>query len=219
MSPSRPRRFIALLAFAACATAQAATVQVTVLARDGQPLADAVVLIEPANATSAPTPAPVQARIDQERMQFAPMLTLVPTGSTLRFTNLDRWEHHVRMLPAAITFSAPGATPTGHELRLAGLAPGQAAPSAEITVREPGAYRLGCHLHGSMRGFVYVTDSPWAARTDADGRITLQGVPEGAARLRIWHGEQLVDEAARSVTLGPVSAFEVGTGIQPRRRR
>ena len=110
MSPSRPRRFVALLAFAACATAQAATVQVTVLARDGQPLADAVVLIEPANATSAPTPAPVQARIDQERMQFAPMLTLVPTGSTLRFTNLDRWEHHVRMLPAAITFSAPGAT-------------------------------------------------------------------------------------------------------------
>lgn len=219
MNQTRKRRFVALLALAALTTAQAATVQVTVLARDGQPLADAVVLIEPASATATPAPAPVQARIDQERMQFAPMLTLVPTGSTLRFTNLDRWEHHVRMLPAAIALSGSGATSTGHELRLAGHAGGQPAPSAEITVREPGAYRLGCHLHGSMRGFVYVTDSPWAARTDADGRITLQGVPEGAARLRVWHGEQLVDESARSVTLGPVSAFEVSTGIQPRRRR
>lgn len=217
MTRTRTHCITGLLALAAFTTAQAATVQVTVLARDGQPLSDAVVLIEPANAGAAPAPAPVQARIDQERMQFAPMLTLVPTGSTLRFTNLDRWEHHVRMLPATIALS--GSTPTGHELRLAGHAPGQAAPSAEITVREPGAYRLGCHLHGSMRGFVYVTDSPWAARTDADGRITLQGVPEGAARLRIWHGEQLVDEAARSVHVGPVSAFEVGTGIQPRRRR
>jgi len=175
-----------LLALVAFTTAQAATVRVTVLARDGQPLTDAVVLIEPANASAAPAPAPVQARIDQERMQFAPMLTLMPTGSTLRFTNLDRWEHHVRMLPAAIAFSGSGSTPSGHELRLTGHAPGQAPPSAEITVREPGAYRLGCHLRGSMRGFVYVTDSAWAARTEANGHITLlQGVPEGAARLCI----------------------------------
>lgn len=208
-----------LLAFGAFTWAQAATVQITVLARDGQPLADAVVLIEPAQGGRGAAPAPVQARIDQERMQFAPMLTLVPTGSTLRFTNLDRWEHHVRVLPASNNALDPGNAAAGHELRLAAHTPGQPAPSADITVREPGALRLGCHLHGSMRGFVYVTDSPWAARTDANGRATLQGVPEGAARLRVWHGEQLVDEAPRAVNIGPVSALDLATGIQPRRRR
>ncbi len=208
-----------LIAFTTLSAAQAATVQLTVLARDGQPLADAVVLIEPANAPRTPAPAPVQARIDQERMQFVPLLTLVPTGSTLRFSNLDRWEHHVRVLPAVLTPLGGGTASAGHELRLAGQVPGQPAPSAEITLREPGAWRLGCHLHGSMRGFVYVTDSPWAARTDANGRVTLQGVPEGAAQLRVWHGEQLVDEAPKAVVLSPVSALDVATGIQPRRRR
>lgn len=208
-----------LIALTALNAAQAATVQVTVLARDGQPLADAVVLIEPANTPRAPAPAAVQARIDQERMQFVPLLTLVPTGSTLRFSNLDRWEHHVRMLPAALAPLAGGTGSAGHELRLPGQVPGQPAQSAEITVREPGAWRLGCHLHGSMRGFVYVTDSPWAARTDANGRITLQGLPEGAAQLRVWHGEQLIDEAPKAVVLGMVSALDVVTGIQPRRRR
>ncbi len=198
---------------------QAATVQVTVLARDGQPLTDAVVLIEPANAPRTPAPAPQQARIDQERMQFVPLLTLVPTGSTLRFNNLDRWEHHVRVLPAALTPLDNGTASAGHELRLPGQVPGQPAPSAEITLREAGAWRLGCHLHGSMRGFVYVTDSPWSAKTDASGRATLQGVPEGAAQVRVWHGEQLVDEAPRAVMVGPVSALNVATGIQPRRRR
>ena len=44
---------IALLAGAA----QAATVQITLLARDGQPLADAVVLVEPVNGAKPPVPA------------------------------------------------------------------------------------------------------------------------------------------------------------------
>ena len=30
-----------------------------------------------------------------------------------------------------------------------------------------GAVLLGCHIHGSMRGHIYVTDSPWAQRMEA----------------------------------------------------
>ena len=90
---------------------QPATAQIPLLAREGQPLADAVVLVEPVNGTKPPAPAPVQATITQQKMRFDPALTLVPVGSRVRFTNLDGWEHHVRGLPAGLAglTAGPGA--------------------------------------------------------------------------------------------------------------
>ncbi|MBU4519136.1 MAG: plastocyanin, partial [Gammaproteobacteria bacterium] len=197
---------IALLAGAA----QAATVQITLLARDGQPLADAVVLVEPVNGTKPPVPAPVQATITQQKMRFDPALTLVPVGSRVRFTNLDGWEHHVRGLPAGLAglTAGPGA---GFELRLGGKADGQPPESAEVTLGQAGPLQLGCHIHGSMRGFLFVTDSPWAVKTDAAGVATLQGVPEGAARLRVWHTDQLVEAAPTALNVTPLTALSVPT--------
>ena len=205
---------LALLAGAA----QAATVQITLLARDGQPLADAVVLVEPVNGTKPPAPAPVQATITQQKMRFDPALTLVPVGSRVRFTNLDGWEHHVRGLPAGLAglTAGPGA---GFELRLGGKADGLPPESAEVTLGQAGPLQLGCHIHGSMRGFLFVTDSPWAVKTDAAGVATLQGVPEGAARLRVWHTDQLVEAAPTALNVTPLTALSVSTQVQPRRRR
>jgi len=205
---------LALLAGAA----QAATVQITLLARDGQPLADAVVLVESVNGAKPPAPTPVQATITQQKMRFDPALTLVPVGSRVRFTNLDGWEHHVRGLPAGLAglSAGPGA---GFELRLGGKVDGQPPESTEVTLSKAGPLQLGCHIHGSMRGFLFVTDSPWAVKTDAAGVATLQGVPEGAARLRVWHTDQLVEATPTALNVTPLTALSVPTQVQPRRRR
>ena len=37
--------------------------------------------------------------------------------------------------------------------------------------------------------------TPWVAVTDASGRASLRGVPDGAANLRLWHPDQLVAQA------------------------
>jgi len=197
----------------------AATVQVTVLGRDGQPLPDAVVIIE---STVSPPPKmpPVQATIAQQKMRFVPMVSVLRVGSRVRFTNLDSWDHHVRGLPTG-QGSATGdtASTAGFELRLAGKVEGREANSAEVTLDKPGPVQLGCHLHGSMRGFVIVTDSPWSAKTDSTGIVSLSDVPEGAARLRVWHADQLVDLPVTAVQITPVTALSVPTSVQPRRRR
>jgi hypothetical protein len=70
-----------------------------------------------------------------------------------------------------------------------------------------------------MRGFLFVTDSPWAVKTDAAGVATLQGVPEGVARLRVWHPDQLVEAAPTALNVTPLTALNVPTQVQPRRRR
>jgi hypothetical protein len=60
---------------------------------------------------------------------------------------------------------------------------------------------LGCHIHGSMRGHVYVSDSPWAALTGTDGVAQLEQVPEGAAQIKVWHADQLIDIAPQAYTV------------------
>jgi plastocyanin len=212
--------FAAMLATLFTTPAQAATVQVTVLGKDGQPLPDAVVSIEPAQARSSQQPQPpppMQVEIRQQKMRFVPAVTLVPVGSHITFRNLDSWEHHVRGTAAGANSFNTGAP--GFEFRLAGKAEGQPEPSAEVTLKDPGPVLLGCHLHGSMRGHVFVTSSPWAMLTDAQGQATWRDVPEGAAQLRLWHPDQLVDAAPQPVTIAPVTALTLPTQITGRRRR
>ena len=149
----RPHTLIPLAAwFASLLTlaAQAATVQVTVLGRDGQPLPDAVVIVEPFAVRPIP-PRPAQAVIAQQKMQFIPALSLVPSGSRIRFVNQDGWDHHVRGTQAA--GATPGQTPASDfEFRLDGKEDGKPPASKEIVLDKPGPVQLGCHLHGSMRG-------------------------------------------------------------------
>lgn len=198
------------------ALTQAATVQVTVLARDGKPLPDAVVVLETTDGRAVPVPPPTTHTITQERMQFVPTVSVVPAGTRVTFTNLDRWDHHVRGGPAGLQGMG---TAAAFEFRLAGAVQGQQAPSQVLTLDKAGPIQLGCHLHGSMRGFVYVADTPWAVRTGADGVALLPQVPEGPMRLRVWHPDQLVEQAATTIEVQPVTALSVPTQIQPRRAR
>lgn len=198
--------------------AQAATVQVTVLGRDGKPLADAVVVIEPAAGARPAAPAPVSATIHQQKMQFVPGTSVLPVGSKVTFTNLDRWEHHVRGMPAGLAALQAGNQP-GFELRLDGKAEGKEPSRSEVTLSKAGAVQLGCHLHGSMRGFIFVADSPWTVLTDASGVATLQGVPEGAAQVRVVHADQILEAPPVAVSITPVTALNLPTQVQPRRRR
>ena len=198
--------------------AQAATVQVTVLGRDGKPLADAVVVVEPAAGAKPAAPAPVSAVINQQKMQFLPGTAVLPVGSKVTFTNLDTWEHHVRGTPAGLASLNPGTQP-GFELRLGGRVEGKEPTSADVVLDKAGAVQLSCHLHGSMRGFIFVADSPWTVLTDANGVATLQNVPEGAAKVRIVHADQLLEATPVAVTITQVTALNLPTQVQPRRRR
>lgn len=205
---------------AACtlpAIATAGTVSVTVLDREGKPVQDAVVVITPANRGTPKTPLPMAATVVQEKMRFVPAVSVVPLGARVTFVNNDSWEHHVRGAPAGLAqFTGSG----GFELRLDGKADGKPAQTSDVVMGQAGAVLLGCHLHGSMRGHVYVTDSPWAQRTTPEGQAVFDDVPDGAAQVRVWHGEQLVDLPTQPVTVGASPArATMQLQVVPRRRR
>lgn len=212
--------FLALLVLGA--SAHAGNLVVSVLDRDGKPVQDAVVVVTPANKNALPkTPMATQATVNQEKMQFIPAVTVVPVGAKVSFVNNDPWDHHVRSSPAGMgQFSATNA---GFELRLEGKSDGKPAKSTEVTLDKAGvvgATLLGCFIHGSMRGYIYASESPWAAKTSADGIATFEDLPEGTAQLKVWHADQLVDIAPQQVTVGAVLAKNVmQLTVVPRRRR
>jgi plastocyanin len=194
------KQHLAILTLALATAAHAGTVQLTVTDKDGKPVPDVVVQVQSATkATVTPPAKPVL--ITQEGSRFIPFLTVVPVGTTLRFINKDGYDHHVR------------STPSGPL--------GAIAPAKTFELRDAaGPIGLGCHIHGSMRGQIFVADTPWAGKTDANGVATLDGVPDGAAQITLWHPDQLQEQAAVPVQ---VSVTPVKTSTQlnfvPRRRR
>ena len=207
------------LAVTAAAAAHAGSITMTVTDRDGKPVSDAVVIVSPSVHAAPKTPLPTQLRIVQEKMQFVPAVTIAPVGAHIVFANNDRWEHHIRGSAAGFAQFAAGDV-GGFEMRFDGKVDGKPAPQNEVVVDKPGPVLLGCYIHSSMRGFVYVTDSPWSAKTGADGTAVFDDVPDGAASIRVWYAEQLLDLPAQSVTVGatPVKAT-AQLQVVPRRRR
>jgi plastocyanin len=189
-------------------TASAGSLSVSVVDKDGKPVPDAVVVVVPANRSVQPkTPLPMQAAINQEKMQFIPAVTLVPVGAKVRFSNSDPWDHHVRSSPAGM--GQFNTTNAGFEIRLEGKPDGKPAKTSEVTMDKPGvmgATLLGCFIHGSMRGYVYVSDSPWAAKTGADGMATFDDLPDGVAQVKVWQADQLIDVPLQPTTIGAAAA-------------
>lgn len=205
------------------ATAAAAgSLSVSVVDREGKPVPDAVVVILPANKTALPKkPLATQALVTQEKMQFIPSVTLLPVGGKLSFVNNDPWDHHVRSSPAGL--GQFNTTNAGFELRLEGKADGKPAKQSEVTLDKAGvlgATLLGCFIHGSMRGYVYASDSPWAAKTGADGMAVFNDLPDGAAQIKLWQADQLVDVPLQNITIGAAavnSSFKLT--VVPRKPR
>ena len=216
------KNLLSLALAATCAWATAGNLVVSVIDKEGKPVADAVVVVLPANKAAMPkTMLPAQATIHQEKMQFIPAVSLVAVGAQVKFVNDDPWDHHVRSSPAGIgQFNASVA---GFELRLEGKQEGKPAKFTEITLDKAGvlnATLLGCFIHGSMRGYIYASASPWAAKTSAEGFTTFEDLPDGPAQIKVWQADQLIDVAVQQTTVGPSLGKNVfQLSVVPRRRR
>lgn len=162
----------ALALLVTATAAPAATLQVQARGSAGQALADVVLLLEPQGGTKAPPLKPVQAEIAQQGRRFVPAVTIVPVGSKVQFPNQDTVRHHVYSFSPAKKF----------ELKLY-----VGRPENPVEFDRPGLVVLGCNIHDTMVGWVVVSETPWYARTPANGRAHLADVPAGSYVLRSWH--------------------------------
>lgn len=195
-------RLLAVLgtALLACSV-QAATLQSHVYDQDGKPLADAVVTLKgPANGQPR-----LKATMDQKGQEYVPHVLAVHSGSEVSFPNLDNIRHQVYSFSPTKRF----------ELRLY-----EGTPSAPVLFDKAGLVVLGCNIHDWMLGYIYVTDDPWFAVTDAQGAVRFEGLSAASYEVTVWHPQTLDMQpfAAGSVTV-PAQGLsrDFSLSVQPAR--
>ena len=162
---------IALVALPAV-PAHSAPLAVRVVDSKGRPVRDAVVTVRPVGGAAKAPAAGGRYTVSQKDMQFHPFVLVVPVGANVSFPNHDATKHHVYSFSAAKRF----------ELKL--FARDQ---SRSVRFDKPGVVALGCNIHDAMHAFVVVTDSPWTARTDAQGLVKFASTPNAPAKVTVWH--------------------------------
>jgi plastocyanin len=168
--------------------AAAAVLHASVKDQHGKPVADTVVSVtplDPKNALRAKPPAVV---IDQVDKQFVAYVTPVYVGSKVRFPNNDNVRHQVYSFSPAKRFDLP-------------LYAGTDAPP--VLFDKPGVVVLGCNIHDWMIGYIYVSETPFFAKTESAGTASLEDMPPGDYVVKIWHPRMDGTEEAtsRSATL------------------
>ncbi len=180
-----PARLVWLsLLLGGMATAAAGSLEVQVTTPEGRPVEDFAVVLESARPLTA---SKARTTILQQDREFNPYLSIVQTGTAVEFPNLDPFKHHV------YSFSQPKI----FEIKLyAGK------PAKPVVFDKPGVVALGCNVHDWMEAYVLVVDTPYFAKTSADGRARIADVPVGRYRLRLWHPRLTPDMATREVRMG-----------------
>ncbi|QAA00012.1 methylamine utilization protein [Pseudoalteromonas sp. R3] len=144
----------------------------------GSPLPDVVVeVIAPLSAGSVQQ----VAVMDQIDKQFQPRMLTIIQGQAVSFPNSDDIRHHVYSFSDAKRF----------ELKLyAGT------PIQPIRFEQSGVVVLGCNIHDSMVGYIYVSKSKDVLTTNQQGTVQ---IPAYAQQIAIWHALQTTDIDTRRI--------------------
>lgn len=205
MRARRVRTACTGIALSFCLTpvgAQAGEIHAIVRDKTGKGVADAVVVALPTNRTGGNAGGTTATIIvDQVNKEFIPYVLPVQVGTAVNFPNKDNIRHHVYSFSPAKSFELPLYIGT---------------PASPVLFDKPGAVVLGCNIHDWMIAYVYVSDSPYFAKTGADGKASLTELPPGDYTLRAWHPRLAGNEEAteRKVAVSRTgmveSAWEIG---------
>lgn len=118
--------------------------------------------------------APVPAKLDNVNCTFQPRIVTLRTNQILQSTNSDAVAHNVavyarRNQPFSIVI------PDGMPLERA------------FSREELLPIRVDCSIHAWMRAYLIITEHPYSAVTDADGKFEIPNVPNGNWEFRFWH--------------------------------
>ncbi|WP_026295220.1 methylamine utilization protein [Methylophilus methylotrophus] len=185
------RCFVALLLALTCHGIMAADVTVMVTDAGGKPVTDAVVAFY--DSKTPAVNANAAGKIIQKNKMFNPKVTVVQTGTSINFPNEDTVRHHVYSFSPAKKF----------ELKLY-----SGVPTNPVPFDQAGVVTLGCNIHDSMVGYIYVVDTPFFAKTDDKGKAILK-LNDGQYTYQAWLPGQNKPAAEQKTTIEGVTEVKI----------
>ena len=126
--------------------------------------------------------------VNQNCLMF-PEVQAAIAGGTLNVGSLDAAEHRTR-----ITRSG-----TGEVLAtIRETDEGQVVPNEQVLAK-PGVLQLRCDVHSWTHAWIVAFDQPYFTTTGADGSFSIDSIPPGRYRLRLWHPR--LEEVEETVTI------------------
>jgi hypothetical protein len=161
----------------------AGEVQATIRNGEGHMIEDVVVTVTPVDIRHLPKQKISSPVVDQVDKEFIPYVMPVYVNSLVSFPNKDNIRHHVYSFSPAKKFELP-------------LYNGSTAPP--VLFDKPGIVVLGCNIHDWMIGYIYVSDTPYFARSEHDGKALIRDIPSGEYIVRVWHPLLVENEESTS---------------------
>lgn len=156
--------------------------EIKVLDQHGQPVNNAYIALPEGEITNPKTEAAV---MDQVSVRFEPHVLAVDAGQAVVFPNSDNIRHHV------YSFSEP----KRFEIKLY-----EGVPKNPVLFENPGLVVLGCNIHDSMLGYIFVSPWPEYLVTDERGAAKLSKQPKQVA---VWHPWLKGQQSAMMIDINP----------------
>src|ERR1017187_4190401 len=140
-------------------------------------------------STTATPSSAANPRLVQKNKSFDPHILVVPAGSMVEFPNHDPFFHNVFSLFEGKRFD---------------LGLYEAGTSRMVRFDRPGISYIFCNIHPEMSAVVITLTTPLYAVSNADGQLSLAGVPYGRYMLHIWSegmGPENAQPLAREITI------------------
>lgn len=159
--------------------------ELDILIKDGKGalLEDAIITATPLDAKNMKKQKLGNPVVDQVGKEFLPHVMPIYINSLVAFPNNDNIRHHVYSFSPAKKFELP-------------LYSGTAA--VPVMFDKPGIVTLGCNIHDWMLGYIYVSATPYFARSNAAGKGTISDLPDGEYTLKVWHPQMTATEESTS---------------------
>ncbi|MFM8251271.1 MAG: hypothetical protein ACKOBW_06725 [Planctomycetota bacterium] len=135
-----------------------------------RPAADAKVAIHPDFEELAKK----AVELDNKGCRFEPHAAVLWTKQELSIKNSDAVGHNTKI----DTLNNPAVNP---------ILPANGQLKQKFTKEERLPSTVSCSIHPWMTARVLVRDNPYAAVSDADGKVTIKNLPTGKWDFQIWH--------------------------------
>jgi len=134
-------------------------------------------------------------RLDQKNCEFTPHILAMPEGGTVEVVNSDKLFHNVHARQGEKTVF------------------NYAMPVPDYTIpkqlKSAQRLRVSCDVHPWMRAWVDVLPTTAFAVTDDSGTYTIEGVPPGKHKLKLWHERLGEKEQEVEVVAGQTATLDV----------
>ncbi len=131
----------------------------------------------------------------QKNKNFEPHVLAIPKGSRVFFQNADPFLHHIYSI---------GSDPRGFEI------PEHSGKVSNL-FNQPGVLELFCGLHPRMNAYIYVGQSNFLGKPDANHQYHLRNIPAGKYQLHCWHPRH--PEKTVEVTVPEHGTVEVNVSL------